>query len=70
MKKNHNLGIGLFTFIVCLMLMLRKLMDGSDNYMLKEMLFIGDLIIGIRFVLFMGLIFIILGLANHNAKHK
>jgi hypothetical protein len=45
-------------------------MNRYDNYMLKEMVFIGDLFIGIRFVLFICLIFIILGFASHNASHS
>ena len=72
MKKNPLAGIMFFVVVIAGVLFLRSSIKSSDNQVAKDMLFVGDLFNTIRFIMFVGIMLIIIGLAmrqkikNHN----
>ena len=72
MKNNRLTGILFFFAVIVGALFLRNTVKTSDSTVAKDMLFVGDLFSTIRFIMFVGIMLIIVGLAmrqkikNHN----
>tara|TARA_Y100000389_G_C17337784_1_gene451627 strand:- start:525 stop:728 length:204 start_codon:yes stop_codon:yes gene_type:complete len=63
MKKNPLAGIIILTIVISGILFLRTTIKTSNNEIAKDMLFVSDIFTTIRFILFIGIILFILGLA-------
>lgn len=69
MKKNAFSGILFFIIIIFIALLLRNTVNTSDNKVAKDILFVGDVLITVRFFAFILLILLIIGLSIHKNKH-
>ena len=68
MKKNSLGGILFLIIFIFGILYLRKSVNTSDNEVAKDMMFVGDILVTLRFLGFMGIILFIIGLAIKNKK--
>ena len=65
MKKNLFSGIIFFFIVIFSAILLRKSVKTSDNKVAKDILFVGDLLITFRFIAFILVILLIIGLSMH-----
>ena len=63
MKKNPLGGILFLIIVFFAIIYLRKSINTSDNQVAKDMLFVGDLLVTLRFLGFMTIILLVIGLA-------
>lgn len=68
MKKNSLGGILFLIIFIFGILYLRKSVNTSDNEVAKDMMFVGDILVTLRFLGFMGIILLIIGLAIKTKK--
>ena len=70
MKKNPLAGIMFFVVVIAGVLFLRSTIKTSDSQVAKDMLFVSDLFTTIRFIMFVGIMLLILGLAMRQKIKK
>lgn len=70
MRKNPLAGIMFFVVVIAGVLFLRSTINSSDSQVAKDMLFVSDLFTTIRFIMFVGIMLIILGLAMRQKIKK
>lgn len=63
MKKNPLAGIIILTIVISGILFLRTTIKTSNNEIANDMLFVSDIFTTMRFILFIGMILFIVGLA-------
>lgn len=68
MKKNPIGGILFLIIVIFGVVYLRKTVNTSDNQVAKDMLFVGDILVTLRFLGFMAILLLIIGLAIKNRK--
>lgn len=68
MKKNHVGGILFIILVIFGVVYLRKTVKSSDNQVAKDIMFVGDILVTLRFLGFMAVILLIIGLAIKNKK--
>ena len=68
MKKNPIGGILFLIIFIFGVIYLRKMVKTSDNQVAKDMMFVGDILVTIRFLGFMGIILLFIALAIKNKK--
>lgn len=68
MKKNHIGGILFLILFIFGVVYLRKMVSTSDNQVAKDIMFVGDILVTLRFLGFMAVILLIVGLAIKNKK--
>ena len=70
MRKNPLAGIMFFVVVIAGVLFLRSAIKSSDSQVAKDMLFVSDIFTTIRFIMFVGIMLIILGLAMRQKIKK
>lgn len=70
MNNNRLAGMLFFIAVIAGALFLRNTVKTSDSTVAKDMLFVGDLFTTIRFILFVGVMLVIVGLVVKNNKLK
>lgn len=68
MKKNPVGGILFLILVIFGVIYLRKSVNTSDNQVAKDIMFVGDILVTLRFLGFMGIILVIIALAIKNKK--
>ena len=68
MKKNPIGGILFLIIFILGVVYLRKMVNTSDNQVAKDIMFVGDILVTIRFLGFMGIILLFIAIAIKNKK--
>ena len=68
MKKNPVGGILFLILVIFGVIYLRKSVNTSDNQVAKDLMFVGDILVTLRFLGFMAIILLIIGLVIKNKK--
>ena len=68
MKKNPVGGILFLILVIFGVIYLRKSVNTSDNQVAEDLMFVGDILVTLRFLGFMAIILLIIGLVIKNKK--